>query len=1464
MNPGPSSLVITGLTALLEEALKCADFTESDDEEQSEENVVQSTKMASQATGGLQALYDSLPLQSSDSEEGSTRDRGQDSTDDESQARDSTDDESQASPDPLNLITEFDDASGFDNPSLKLARRTVGRPVNAQDTHKNQKKRAQYYRKKELEGMRTPMISRNTLPDSDRKQRSRVSRRNVKAAQKAFQDGNMKEGLDLVVSTIHSKAARNDFGDIVDLCNNASVEAEVGRNVLGNLKNVGSAHKLAVVRIATSGETMDFNRLSELSGLTRKYVKSASWLSRKCPELGPDRLLTEKYPVSVKRTKEEKTPVDVLIISFFESITQQPSGARRETRELLFDLAHVGFKLYAEYPQWLRKVHLAMPELLQSIQVKGRAKLTRFESSLARAVHDQTLPGFDAEKEEEQRWQITEQAYKNHLTHKRALAKAQLAVNMKKTEEAVDDEMKREVEEIMLQAEDTTTDPVNENPDLATNNILAAGNSSQPVMHNPPTLPFIFNTLKKHGVRWTQNFKPTECPIHDKGELHLESHKIALQRLYDAKTKLSDLQGQISQAMDQKLDVRDLRKQEPKLLKAYQTAEGAHRVLRLEVQKYITHLKQYECCRAVIKKIEEDLKVGECVMYRDFVAAYNCEGKKVQNLVLVVLYRDAPNGPLKTYKFNNLCDDKRTRSADPAYVADVFEFYFGKHVDPQYNCDFFRRNKITRVYLSGDHGTHFSSIQTMYNESRFKEQYGVEFVLFFLCSYHAYNRCDGAGVETKRISIQSSKGRISLRSGKEIAQSLNDSNYDNSIAFDLVAISRPHDFFPKLVKHEYMDLRRMCEVKYTFVNEHGQRSSEVGVILCRLVPFAPGVAGGCKYEVYDLREDPPNGALCRPCSKEKQYPVRHSEENPCRWLDEICDAENPNNPGNMKRSMLAQTEGPDPNRIRGPQLEKSSKKMVGSFPCNFIDKSGHRCLTGHHYNSAPHANKHMRHKHAVPDGDSRLYITQSSSKLGDWACNVDGCKSTFVSAKNANKHMSQQHPGQIFVLHNDIVNKLKAPAKSRKKKVVAQGGVVHHSGGSSSDDDDDDDDDGGGGDDGAYGGDGGGGDDVDDGGGDDNGGSGGGGGGGGGGDDVPDYDRNVRIPTMERNAAMLRMLGLGPGSSSTFDLRQPKKRKREEQTQSQREKSHWQATPPNVADTMQTRSRTSNNTAPSYYENSDSASEKSDSALEDGALESNSSPQDTAPLLAFPPPIDNQMDQIEMTEASDGKEKSTPAVEPLDTLVEKIDSNDEKFDQRKLLGTGDARPHARSTPADYLHVGRTYMTTGGERCTVQEVNKDGDVQATFPDFKDPKMLFSVDKMLILEFAEEAMLTLDSKTDRAHYAGPCVNFDQCKMNQFAVIKVTNERTQVDSIEVFKIKSIDTNNKTFDGVMFLSTGDQLTEECLTKQWNQAAGKSPRKTFFGDVVIAYFKELTAKKMFPAHVVQDVKKNGLYKKPA
>ena len=194
-------------------------------------------------------------------------------------------------------------------------------------------------------------------------------------------------------------------------------------------------------------------------------------------------------------------------------------------------------------------------------------------------------------------------------------------------------------------------------------------------------------------------------------------------------------------------------------------------------------------------------------------------------------------------------------------------------------------------------------------------------------------------------------------------------------------------------------------------------------------------------------------------------------------------------------------------------------------------------------------------------------------------------------------------------------------------------------------------------------------------------------------------------------------------------------------------------------------------------------------ALEHGALELSCQPPDAAqeqPTPLEPSPVIE--DQMKTAEQPD--ETITPAVEPVHTLVEKFQPHDEAsvnkrlsfsefpsrkvtfdlesnqehapthttdFDQRKLLGTGDERPHARSAPADYLHVGRTYMTTGDERCTVREVNSDGDVQATFPDFKDPKLLFTLAKENILEDTEEtmeeAMLATNMPTSCAHYAGP---------------------------------------------------------------------------------------------------------------
>ena len=91
-------------------------------------------------------------------------------------------------------------------------------------------------------------------------------------------------------------------------------------------------------------------------------------------------------------------------------------------------------------------------------------------------------------------------------------------------------------------------------------------------------------------------------------------------------------------------------------------------------------------------------------------------------------------------KFNNFCDDETTRSADAYYVADVYEYFFNDKLPKGHYCPFFKAQNIKRIYLSGDHGVHFSSAATIYNESLFESRYGIELRIYSLCSYHAYNR----------------------------------------------------------------------------------------------------------------------------------------------------------------------------------------------------------------------------------------------------------------------------------------------------------------------------------------------------------------------------------------------------------------------------------------------------------------------------------------------------------------------------------------------------------------------------------------------------------------------------------------------------------------------------------------------------------------------------------------------------
>ena len=108
----------------------------------------------------------------------------------------------------------------------------------------------------------------------------------------------------------------------------------------------------------------------------------------------------------------------------------------------------------------------------------------------------------------------------------------------------------------------------------------------------------------------------------------------------------------------------------------------------------------------------------------------------------------------------------------------------------------------------------------------------------------------------------------------------------------------------------------------------------------------------------------------------------------------------------------------------------------------------------------------------------------------------------------------------------------------------------------------------------------------------------------------------------------------------------------------------------------------------------------------------------------------------------------------------------------------------------------------------------------------------------------------------------LDFKGCKKGGFAVVKVTNDETQVVSIEVYKIRSVDKDNEEFDGVMYLSTVDQQTEECLNAPWHAPkGGKAPiKEALDNDTVLNYFEKLTKKNALPAKTVTDIKENGIY----
>ena len=132
-------------------------------------------------------------------------------------------------------------------------------------------------------------------------------------------------------------------------------------------------------------------------------------------------------------------------------------------------------------------------------------------------------------------------------------------------------------------------------------------------------------------------------------------------------------------------------------------------------------------------------------------------------------------------------------------------------------------SNFNTIYISGDHGPHFSSIYTIFNESRMMRRYSKRFHVLSLCSYHCYNSCDAAGAETKTLARQLTKAGSTVLTSQEYSLAVRESTYANSWAYSFDQINRNVGFWTpddgKEIANPFgLVLRDMCEIAYASPN----------------------------------------------------------------------------------------------------------------------------------------------------------------------------------------------------------------------------------------------------------------------------------------------------------------------------------------------------------------------------------------------------------------------------------------------------------------------------------------------------------------------------------------------------------------------------------------------------------------------------------------------------------------------
>ena len=507
--------------------------------------------------------------------------------------------------------------------------------------------------------------------------------------------------------------------------------------------------KLKTMVKQTLMQGLDKKEAAEVTGLGHAEM-SRLWDDRS----GPTVTREEPDPSGAKEDTSVEAIVDKMYVDFFLEHTEVLSGARRETRTLAIPKHDLLACLFGEFPSMLRKVLRSHGDVL----TKAKAG-TRLHKGLEAARAQGTVTNEQAEAECASRTKMMSAKYRQKLDKKRYTSCVIKPATAKST--VADDQYDKAAMERMK-----VMQPVGDETFWA--------------------------IIKKARIKYTCNLKPTFCKICDEGPLQKGLWEKNLRKTAELTEDLG------ATKKEQEVLLKATTRDESKVVEVKnKVAQLGEELKKLAIErrkiskrryKFKMHKEQLQHCRQEVKKIEAGLKVGECMLVRDFVCQYCWDGSKMSNLQLVLIFRCPKTGELLQMKISNF---SHKESCDAYFVADVMDL----HMKGKANGGSGLFDTFTKVYMVGDHGIHFSDIRTIFNESCMFSKYGKAVHVVSLCSYHAFNRCDAAGVHSKKLAFKEGKAGKPLTNAAEYTAAVNGDNRPDTVAFTFTEINRSVSVF---------------------------------------------------------------------------------------------------------------------------------------------------------------------------------------------------------------------------------------------------------------------------------------------------------------------------------------------------------------------------------------------------------------------------------------------------------------------------------------------------------------------------------------------------------------------------------------------------------------------------------------------------------------------------------------------